>query len=54
MVTIRHMLACADELNAGGDVASESWRVTKAGPGAAVGRGGAEEKLRRGALSSAA
>jgi hypothetical protein len=26
----RHMLACADELNAGGDVATESWRVTQA------------------------
>jgi hypothetical protein len=26
----RHMLAWADELNAGGDVATESWRVTKA------------------------
>jgi hypothetical protein len=26
----RHMLACADELNAGGDVAIESWRATKA------------------------
>jgi hypothetical protein len=26
----RHMLACADELNAGGDVATESWRVTMA------------------------
>jgi hypothetical protein len=24
------MLAWADELNAGGDVATESWRVTKA------------------------
>ncbi len=26
----RHMLACADELNAGGDVATESWQATKA------------------------
>ena len=26
----RHMLACAGELNAGGDVATESWQVTKA------------------------
>ena len=26
----RHMLACANELNAGGDVATESWRPTKA------------------------
>jgi Family of unknown function (DUF6247) len=26
----RHMLACADELNAGGDVATEPWQVTKA------------------------
>jgi uncharacterized protein DUF6247 len=26
----RHMLTCADELNTGGDVATESWRVTKA------------------------
>jgi Family of unknown function (DUF6247) len=26
----RHMLACADELNADGDVATESWRATKA------------------------
>jgi hypothetical protein len=25
----RHMLACADELNAGGDVASEPWQQTK-------------------------
>ena len=26
----RHMLACADELNAGGDVATEPWQVTRA------------------------
>ncbi len=26
----RHMLACADELNAGGAVATESWEQTKA------------------------
>ena len=26
----RHMLACADELNAGHDIATESWRQTKA------------------------
>ncbi len=26
----RHMLACAEELNAGGDVATESWQATKA------------------------
>ena len=26
----RHMLACADELNAGGDIATEPWRVTGA------------------------
>ena len=26
----RHMLACADELTAGGDVATESWQQTKA------------------------
>jgi hypothetical protein len=26
----RHMLTCADELNTGGDVPTESWRVTKA------------------------
>jgi plasmid stabilization system protein ParE len=26
----RHMLACVDELNTGGDVATESWRATKA------------------------
>jgi hypothetical protein len=25
----RHMLACADKLNAGGDVATESWQQTK-------------------------
>ncbi len=25
-----HMLACADELNTGGDVATESWQVTRA------------------------
>jgi hypothetical protein len=27
----RHMLACADELNAGGHVATEPWQVTRAG-----------------------
>lgn len=26
----RYMLTCADELNTGGDVATESWRATKA------------------------
>ena len=26
----RHMLACADKLNAGGDVTAEPWRQTKA------------------------
>ncbi len=26
----RHMLACADELTAGGDAATESWQQTKA------------------------
>jgi uncharacterized protein DUF6247 len=35
----RHMLACADELNAGGDVATESWRRTKASSG----HGGSDE-----------
>jgi hypothetical protein len=29
----RHMLACADELDAGGDVATESWQQTKASLG---------------------
>jgi hypothetical protein len=29
----RHMLACADELNAGGVVATESWQQTKASLG---------------------